>query len=67
LKAARDQVLNQYQLFPHLAKRIQSHHINNEDKTVTLIPSYKRSINTSLNRAFFKTKMAIMRLRHKME
>jgi hypothetical protein len=61
LKTAREQLLNRYQLFPHLAKRIQSHHINNEDKIVTLIPPYKRSINTRLNRAFFKIKMAIMR------
>ena len=67
LKAARDQVLNQYQLFPHLAKRIQSHHLNSEKKRLILIPPYKRSINTRLNRTFFKTKMAIMRLGHKMK
>jgi len=42
LKAARDQVLNQYQLFPHLAKRIQSHHINNEDKTVDCTPAVRQ-------------------------
>ncbi|HUN56432.1 MAG TPA: glycosyltransferase family 10 [Smithella sp.] len=67
LKAARERVLNQYQLFPHLAERIKSHHTDINQKSLILIPPYKRSINTRLNRAFFKTKMAIMRLRHKLK
>jgi hypothetical protein len=61
LKRAREQVLNEYQLFPHLVKQIRSHHINDESKVVTFIPPYKKSINTHLNRAFFKIRMAIMR------
>lgn len=65
LKTAREQILNQYQLFPYLAKRIRAHHANNKDKTATLIPPYKRSINTHMNRVFFKIRMAIMRQSHK--
>jgi hypothetical protein len=65
LKMAREQVLNRYQLFPHLVTQIRSHHTDSENKRLILIPPYKRSIDTHLNRAFFKIKMAIMRLRHK--
>lgn len=60
LKVAREKVLNQYQLFPHLAKLIRSHHANNKDKTVALIPPYKRSIYNYFNRALLKIKMAMM-------
>jgi len=60
LKRAREQVLNQYQLFPHLVRQIRSHHASNTDKTKIIIPPYKKSINTHLNRAVFKIKMATM-------
>ena len=65
LKKAREQVLNQYQMFPHLVKQIKSHHINNVSKIKASIPPYRKSINTRLNRAFFKVKMAIMREKYK--
>jgi hypothetical protein len=57
LKTAREKVLNQYQLFPHLAKEIRSHHSKDENKILTLIPPYKKSIKTILNRRLFKIKM----------
>ena len=59
LKTAREKVLNQYQLFPHLAKEILSHHSKSESKIVNLIPPYKKSIKTHLNRRLFKIKMGI--------
>jgi hypothetical protein len=66
LKTARELVLNQYQLFPHLAKRIKSHHTNHGDKIVTLIPPYKRSINNYLNRALLKIRIAAMRKKYQL-
>jgi hypothetical protein len=57
LKTAREKVLNQYQLFPHLAKEIQSYHSKDENKILTLISPYKKSIKTILNRRIFKIKM----------
>jgi hypothetical protein len=65
LKTAREKVLHQYQLFPHLAKQIKLHHINNTGKIKVSIPSYKKSINTRLNRTFLKIRMAIMRAKYK--
>jgi hypothetical protein len=67
LKVAREKVLNQYQFFPYLSKMIHSHHTNIEDKTVTLIPPYKRSINARMNRVLFQIKMASMMQRNKMK
>lgn len=60
LKIARNKVLNQYQLFPYLVKQIRSHDTNNEKKTVTLIPPYKRSIGNYINSATLKIRMAVM-------
>ena len=65
LKTAREKVLNQYQLFPHLAEQIKLHHSNNADKIKVSIPPYTKSINTRLNRAFFKIRMAIMSEKYK--
>jgi hypothetical protein len=59
LKIAREKILNQYQLFPHLAEKIMSHHSKGENKTVTVIPPYKKSIKTHLNRRLFRIKMGI--------
>lgn len=63
LKKARELVLNQYQIFPHLVKQIKSHHNNNSNRIINRIPPYKKSINTHLNRIFFRIKMAMMNKR----
>jgi hypothetical protein len=59
LKKAREQVLNQYQLFPYLVKQIRSHPTNIENKIVTVIQPYRKSMKTHLNRRLFKIKMGI--------
>ncbi len=64
LKKARELILNQYQIFPHLVSQIKSHRASNADRTKIIIPPYKKSINTHLNRAAFKIKMAILRKMH---
>ncbi|MBN1663336.1 MAG: hypothetical protein JW943_07040 [Deltaproteobacteria bacterium] len=66
LKMARDLILHQYQFFPHLAGQIRSHRLNSENKIVTLIPPYRKSIKTNLNRALFKVMMAAMRCKYRM-
>jgi hypothetical protein len=67
LKTAREQILNQYQFFPCMTKQIKIHHANHQNKTTCLIPPYKRTINTQMNRVFLKIKMAVIRQRHKMK
>ena len=59
LKTAREKVLNQYQLFPYLAKEIRSHHSKGGNKIVTLIKPYRKSMKTHLNRRLFKIRMGI--------
>jgi hypothetical protein len=67
LKRARELILNQYQFFPHIVKQIKTHHINDANKIKIHIPPYKKSINTHLNRAFFRIKMAIMQEKYKLK
>jgi hypothetical protein len=59
LNIARQRVLNRYQIFPHLTKLIQAHHPASRQKTLTLIPPYRRSVKTHLNRAVYKIKMGL--------
>ena len=59
LEAAREKVLNRYQLFPLLAKEIKSCHTKDKNKIKTLIPPYKKSISTYINRRIFKINMGI--------
>jgi len=65
LKRARELVLNQYQIFPHLVNQIKANHNSNAGKIVTRIPPYAKSINTRINRTFFKIRMAIMQEKDK--
>ncbi|PKN51132.1 MAG: hypothetical protein CVU55_13440 [Deltaproteobacteria bacterium HGW-Deltaproteobacteria-13] len=59
LKTARELILNKYQFFPHVVKQIESHQANCENKTTNLIPPYKKSIKTHLNRRLFKIRMGM--------
>jgi len=61
LKKARELILNQYQLFPHLTEQIRSCRNGDKAKKVNIIPPYRKSIKTHLNRALFKVRMSIMR------
>lgn len=59
LKTARELILNQYQFFPHFVNKIKSHQANGDNKTTNLIPPYKKSIKTHLNRRLFKIRMGV--------
>ena len=53
IQEARELVLNKYQLFPFLAKRIEEHRVN-QDPQQMLIPAYKRSVKAKLSKYIFK-------------
>ena len=59
VKKARDLILNEYQFFPYWAKHIQSHNMTGGKKTLTLIPPYRKSMKTHLNRKLLKIRMEI--------
>jgi hypothetical protein len=59
LKMARERILNQYQFFPYVANEIKSYKSKDGNKTLILIPPYRKSIKTILNRRLFKIKMGI--------
>jgi len=65
LKKAREQVLNQYQLFPYLAKLIRTYGTDSKTKIINVIPPYRKSIKTRLNRVLFKVRMGMMRQMYK--
>lgn len=53
IQEARELVLNKYQLFPFLAKRIEEHRVNQDPQQI-LIPAYKRSVKAKLSRFVLK-------------
>jgi len=59
LQAAREKVLNRYQLFPFLTREIESCRTKDGNKIKTLIPPYKKSINTHIKRRLFKINMGL--------
>lgn len=62
LKKARELVLNQYQIFPHLVKHIKSHR-NSTDKMMIRIPGYRKSVKTRLSQTFYNMRLTIMRMK----
>lgn len=66
LKSAREKVLNSYQLFPHLAKEVKSCGTKDKDKLPTLIPPYKRSMNSRMKRTCLQIKMAMLKKQYKL-
>lgn len=53
IQEARELVLNKYQLFPFLVKRIAEHRVNQDPQQI-LIPAYKRSVKAKLSRFVLK-------------
>jgi len=62
LEEARKLVLYKYQLFPHLARLIQSQPIQKTSKSFVTIPAYKKSKKTLLYRAAYKVKNKVRKL-----
>ncbi len=54
LKEARDRVLHQYQLFPHLYRLIASHPQRSLPRTPLEVPAYRRSKKASVNHFIYK-------------
>ena len=53
IQEARELMLNKYQLFPFLVKRIEEHRVNQDPQQI-LIPAYKRSVKAKLSRFVLK-------------
>lgn len=62
IEEARNLVLYEYQLFPHLAKLIRSNPEQSESKEMITIPAYKRSAGAVLSRVFYKTRKKLRML-----
>ena len=62
IKEARNLVLYEYQLFPHLAKIIRRNPVPFEYKEMITIPAYKRSVGAVLNRMFYKIRKQLRML-----
>lgn len=54
IKEARNLVLYEYQLFPHLVKLIRRNHVSSELKEMITISAYKRSAGAVLHRFFYE-------------
>jgi hypothetical protein len=63
LEEARNRVLGQYQMFPYLAKLINSEPHENRGKILQILPAYRRSLRTELvRRPLYKVRKHYLRL-----
>jgi len=61
VEEARNLVLHEYQLFPHIVKLIQTYIGQSAGKENICVPAYKRSVKARINRAIYKFNKKILK------
>ncbi len=59
---ARRKVLQEYQLFPHLAKLVRAEPPGDRERVLRTVPAYRRSTGTKVRRALYKVRKHYLRL-----
>ena len=62
LEEAREKILYNYQLFPHIANIVKSEAVAKTAGSFHTIPAYRRSIKTSIHRVLYKVKRMFIEL-----